>query len=405
MPEAPRTTNRWRAAFIGPGMRLLEELEPLMRSYSSAPVASLREYPKPDILEQFLLSKSPTLCFVDMMSDRERGFAQIAEIQTLNSELSVIALFAGNDPELILRCLRQGAADFLIQPFGDEQLSTALGKLARLLNLDDGVQPTFAKIVCFMPAKGACGASTLASSFAFQYKRLGAKRILLADMDPLTGTLSFLLKVKSSYSFMDVLNRGSGSRDLDDDLWRSMVTTSKGVDVLLAPEMLVEGVNEVRDASPILEFARSRYDIIVVDMGLAYGEWALSMARMANDLILVTTNELPALQAAQRVLGYLENNRIGRWKIKLLVNRYHRDVGLNRDVIGTALHTEVFHIVPSDYEAVQRALMEGKPIPANSAFGKAVAQLADRIGGREEAAKKPSSLGGLLSLFSRTSNS
>jgi len=374
-----------------------------MKSYASAPLTSIREYPKPEMLEQFLMGKSPTLCFVDLASDKERGFAQIAEIQRFNSELSVIALLSGNDPELILRCLRQGAADFLIQPITDEQLSGALGKLARLLKLDDGAHQTFAKIFCFMPAKGACGASTLASNFAFQCKRLGAKRILLADMDPLTGTLSFLLKVKSSYSFMDVLTRGS-EKDLDDDLWKAMVTTSQGVDVLLAPEMLVEGVNDVRDAAPVLEFARSRYDIIVVDMGGAYGEWALSLARMANELMLVTTNELPALQAAQRVLGYLDNNRIGRWKIKLIVNRYHRDVGLNREVIGTALHTEVFHIVPSDYEAVQRALMEGKPIPSNSAFGKAMTQLADRVGGREQTTKKSSSLGGLLSLFSRTSS-
>ncbi|MEO8027202.1 MAG: hypothetical protein ABI823_12050 [Bryobacteraceae bacterium] len=403
MSEAPRTTNRWRPVFIGPSPRLLEELEPLVRPYSATQLQTLRDYPKPEALEQFLVSKNPTLCFVDLASDKEKGFAQLAQIQKIKSDLSIITLLSGNDPELILRCLRQGAADFLIQPFTNEQVEAALGKLARLLKLDDGANQNSAKIFCFMPAKGACGASTLSSSFAFQCKRLGAKRILLADLDPLTGTLSFLLKVKSSYSFMDVLTRGA-ERDLDDDLWRSMVTTSSGVDVLLAPEMLVEGVNEVRDAGPILEFARSRYDVIVVDMGAAYGDWALSLARMANELILVTTNELPALQAAQRVLGYLDNNRIGRWKIKLVVNRYHRDVGLNREVIGTALHTEVFHIVPSDYEAVQRALMEGKPIPTSSAFGKAITQLADRIGGREESGKKPSSLSGLLSLFSRTSS-
>ena len=52
-----------------------------------------------------------------------------------------------------------------------------------------------------MPAKGACGATTIACNLAFQWKRLGAKKILLADLDPLTGTLSFLLKIKSIYSF------------------------------------------------------------------------------------------------------------------------------------------------------------------------------------------------------------
>jgi Flp pilus assembly CpaE family ATPase len=123
----------------------------------------------------------------------------------------------------------------------------------------------------------------------------------------------------------------------------------------------------------------------------------------ANEIFLVTTNELPALQAAQRALSYLDTNRIGRWKIRLLVNRYHRDVGLSREVIGTALHTEVFDILPSDYEAVQKSLMEGKPAPPSTAFGKSIQQLADRLGGRTEPAKKSSSFGGLLGLFSKTS--
>ena len=72
-----------------------------------------------------------------------------------------------------------------------------------------------------MPAKGGCGASTIASNLAYQMKR-GDKRILLADLDPLAGTLSFLLKIKSNYSFMDALAR---SHDIDADLWKAVVTS------------------------------------------------------------------------------------------------------------------------------------------------------------------------------------
>jgi len=63
-------------------------------------------------------------------------------------------------------------------------------------------------------------------------------------------------------------------------------------------------------------------------------------------LLLVTTNELPALQAAQRALSYLDTNRIGRWKIRLVVNRYLRDVGLSREVIGTALTPKYSTLCP-----------------------------------------------------------
>jgi Flp pilus assembly CpaE family ATPase len=77
---------------------------------------------------------------------------------------------------------------------------------------------------------------------------------------------------------------------------------------------------------------------------------------------------------------------------------------LSREVIGTALHTEVFDSIPSDYESVQKALMEGKPVPSNTPFGKSLTAVVERLGVRSgDAAKKSSSLGGLFGLFSKTS--
>jgi pilus assembly protein CpaE len=141
--------------------------------------------------------------------------------------------------------------------------------------------------------------------------------------------------------------------------------------------------------------------MVVLDAASAYGDWSLSQARLADEILLVTTNELTALQAVQRALSYLDSNEIGRWKVRLIVNRYDRHVGLSKDVIGTALHTDIYHILPADYEAIQKSLMEGKPLASNTAFGKAVIGLVDRLYGGAEVAKKGSSLSGLLSLFSR----
>lgn len=379
---------------------MLEELEPLLVSQlPGIAINYVRVYPSPRDLAG-LLSGGPQLAFLDMASDIDQAVVLLAEMGRLGSGVQTLALLSGNNPDLIMRCLRAGAADFLIQPFTADQFEAAMTKVARAQPAAEGATKEPAKIFAVMPAKGACGATTVACNLAFQWKRHGAKRILLADLDLLAGTMSFLLKIKSVHSFADVLQRAN---ELDQDLWNAMVTNVNGVDVLLAPEMVAEGLQDLRDPSPIIEYARHAYDVVVIDSGGVYGEWNLAQARLASDLLLVTTNELPALQAAQRALSYLDTNRIGRWKIRLVVNRYHRDVGLSREVIGTALHTEVFDSLPSDYEAVQNALMEGKPIPSSTPFGKGMMQLADKLGGRAEGIKKPSSLGGLLGLFSKTS--
>jgi len=60
-------------------------------------------------------------------------------------------------------------------------------------------------------------------------------------------------------------------------------------------------------------------------------------------------------------------------------------------------------LLPADYEAIQRSLMDGKPLPATTNFGKGIISLVDRLAGSAEPQKKNSSLSGLLSMFSRTS--
>jgi len=391
-----------RSVVISPNSRMVRELATLLESHlTGSSINFINSYPSPRDVSSALGGGSLQLVFLDLASDPERALQLLVEMARLGGQVQVLALLPGNDPDLMLRCLRAGAADFLLEPFTGDQIESVLAKVARLQPAAETAPTDPTRIIAVMPAKGACGATTVACNLAFYWKRMGANRVLLADLDPLTGTLSFLLKIKSVYSFLDTLQR---AHELDADLWRAMVTTVSGVDVLLAPELITENPPELNDPSPILEYARHAYDVIILDAGNVYGDWNLNQARAAQEVLLVTTNELPALQAAQRALSYLDTNRVGRWKIRLLVNRYQRDVGLSREVIGTALHTEVFDSIPSDYEAVQKALMEGKPVPSNTAFGKSLTQVVERLGvDGGDVEKKSSSLGGLFGLFTKTS--
>src|ERR1700722_18909802 len=397
--EAPKFSGTWKALFICPSQKIIRDLAPLLRKH--LPTFSghdLNAYPMRHQLAEVMGTETPNLCLLEIGETRDTGLALIPDLLRIDAKLPIIVVLPSNDPELVLRCLRQGASDFLIPPFTSEQVEGALQKIARL-------QPNRAsggggKVYCIMPAKGGCGASTISSNLAYQMKR-GNKRILLADLDPLAGTLSFLLKIKSNYSFMDALAR---SQDIDADLWKAVITNRNGVDVLLSPEVMTEGMSELKDASSIVEYARGTYDLVVLDTGSVYGDWNLSQAQLADEILLVTTNELTSLQAVQRALTYLDANNVGRHKLRLIVNRYDRHTGLSKDVIGTALHTDIFHIMPSDYEAIQKSLMEGKPMGIGTSFGKSVIALVDRLAGSSEApGKKNSSISGLLSLFSRTS--
>lgn len=397
-PEAP---GGWRVCCITPSRSIREELTPaIIRCFPGAVLREVQRYPEGHELSAEFGRPIPDVCFVDTISDRDSAMAFMPEIREFDARINVIALIAAGESEVILKCLRLGVHEFLQQPFAPEQLQAALPKLTRIGGRESS-RPNPAKVYCVIPGKGACGATTLACNLAFQFKRLGYKRILLADMDPLTGTVSFLLKLKSTYSFVDVLQRAD---TLDPDLWKAMVTPSNGIDVLLAPELLMQGIGDVQDATPLLDFARTHYDVMILDAGSAYGSWNLSLANGSDEILLVTTNELPALHGAQRSLAYLEANRVPKWKFRTIVNRFDKQIGLSKEVVASALHVDVLHTVPSDYETIQKALIDGKAIPHSSALGKTLAALGDKLAGQgKEPSARLAPLGAFMSLFGRTS--
>lgn len=398
------------ALLISPTGNIVTELLPLLsHNMPGVQIQPIKGYPEAEALADAMHRYRPRLCFLDVQTQKDRALQVVRDLQLIDSAIQIVVLLGPNDQEKILECLRAGAAEFLMQPFSAEDLKPVLTQVSQrspTIHFGKG-----GRIICVAPSKGACGASTLAANLAYRRKSLGAQRVLLADLDPLTGTVSFLLKLKSAYSFLDAMSLAS---NLDGDLWKGVVSSVDGLDVILAPENPMDTLNDLQDPSMILEFARQLYETIIVDSAGVFGEWGLSLARIADELLLVTTNELPALQATQRVLAHLDRNRIERSKVRLVVNRYSRDVGLSKDAISAALHTDVFQIIPSDYESVQRALVEGKPINGASAFGKSLTSLAERLRGEKElaeaettAAKKPkaksSPFGGLFgSIFSRS---
>ncbi|MDX2153942.1 MAG: AAA family ATPase [Bryobacteraceae bacterium] len=379
---------------------VLNQVIPMM------PVFDLQGYAGRPVLSDLVASQAPTLCFLDVSANAENAFNALADLLAVDPQIAVVALLTSNDPDLILRCLRQGATEFLLRPFNEEQFTTVMDRLVALRGgKGRGVH---SRVVTLMPAKGACGATTIACNLAWQLRKKNSRKTLLADLDPIAGTVSFLMKLNSIYSFTDALSRVG---TLDEDVWRGLMCQSSGVEVLLSPEVPIQDINEAHDPRPIVELARQFYDQVVIDTAGAYGAWSVALAQASDELLLVTSNELPALQAAQRALMYLDRNRVDRSRIRIVVNRFNTDVGLSQSVIETALHSEVYHIFPSEYDVIHHSLVEGKPVAPGSGFAKQLNSLVEKLVGKDgppqpeakkEAPKKASALSSLFSLFQKT---
>lgn len=397
MASAPnsRSFGQWKILLVSPHPTMGQEIAPILAEFLPfSPVTELREYPGKQILTELIEDQGINLCFIDTESNPDWAFALISDLSSGDAKVPVVALLERAETEVILKALRSGAAEFLSRPFQAEQFTEALERVCSLHGARNGSNS--AKVIAVMPVKGSCGASTVAANLAQTWKKYGAKRILLLDLDPFTGTVSFLLKLRQTYSFLEALNR---TGQMDEDIWKGLVMRTGGIDVMLSPEQPAHGIEEVHSPASILNFARTCYDVVVVDTNGVYGPWNLAITQMCDEILLVCTNDLPALQAAQRAIAYLQRNRVERAKIKTVVSRYSKEAGLSKDVIEAALQSEVYQIIPNEPESIQRSLMEGKPPAANTGIGRGILSLAERLSGYTPAPPdaKPNGLKGIFS--------
>lgn len=220
----------WKPLLICPNADLSQKLSAAWRTLAEAePIVESPRYLEAAALRDLALGHGVTLCFLDVGSDRERGLALVGVLREVG--IPVVVLDKANDPDLILGCLRQGAAEFLYPPFSNEQLQQALARLAKRAQAAIAQARSGGEVYCLMRGKSGSGATTLACNLAFQIQELNFQKVLLGDLDPLTGTIAFLLKLNSNYSFVHALTNASR---LDENLWRGMVTQCRGVDVLLS---------------------------------------------------------------------------------------------------------------------------------------------------------------------------
>jgi pilus assembly protein CpaE len=375
----------WKPLVVCPHRDLSGRLRAALTELGMVAADHFPEYPRTGSLAGMAAQSGANILFVDVASNVEQALLLIGEAAPF---MPVVALSARKDADLILRCLHRGAGEFLAEPTG-QQLRLALDRLGRGRGPLETPKPS--TVYCVVPGKPGCGASTLATHLAIELKRSGASRVLLVDTDVIGGAIGFLLKVKTDFHLGDAVR---DRQRMDSDLWARLTVTCHGVDVLLAPESpasLVEIDRMV--AADLVRFWQGQYEAIVVDTAGAQ-PGAVEFIRLADQILLVATNELVALHATRRAVDYLEKNAIDRRRLRLVVNRYSPATGLKREEVESALKLEPYALLANEYEVVQQAVLEGKPVGAGTRFDRTLRALAARLTGKEAPAiKKPAWLG------------
>jgi Flp pilus assembly CpaE family ATPase len=374
---------------VCPEATIARELQEVLAELA-IPAVIQAAYPRPGTIARLAAQHGCNLCLLEVASDQELALKLIGEMA---STVPVVVLHPRQDAELILKFLRSGAAEFLSDA-AVEPMREVLARLAKIHG-PQKQQPKKASVCCVIPGKPGCGASTVAIHLAMQTHANGKAKVLLVDMDPATGSLGFMLKLRPEFHLGDVL------RDwhrMDDDLWSRLTVQSGGVDVVAGAERPGLRIEIDRGiAGQLLDFWRERYDMIVVDGGDLRSAIESGFAELADDILLVATQDLAALHATRRGIELLDRAEGTRGKVRLVINRYGAG-GIKREDLRTALQVEPFATVLDGLETLEAAVLRGEPAAAGVKFRQSVLALARQLHGALPAEKKTSSWRSLLPL-------
>jgi pilus assembly protein CpaE len=366
-------------ALIGPDqLRRTEAAKALLacsgtevREYLAYP-ANLDEVPR-------LIEQRNDVIIIDLDSNPEFALELVENI-CAHGSATVMVYSSKPDSDLLVRCMRAGAREFLTPPFEHNKMAEALVRAAARRSVTRLPRKTGGRLLVFLGAKGGAGVTTLACNFAVSLAQESGQSTLLIDLDLPLGDAALNLGIVTEYSTVNALQEAGR---LDASFLHKLLTKhSSGVSVLAAPGKfpLFHATNEAIDK--LMSVARQEFDNVVVDVGARLDLTDTALFKDAFAIYLVTQAGIPELRNSNRLISQFFT--VGSPKLEIVVNRYEpRALGVTDETITKALTRPPTWKIPNDYAAVRQMQNTATPLAlGDSPIARLIKQMATSICGQ-----------------------
>ena len=281
-------------------------------------------------------------------------------IERLNAECPGTALIsAAQDasPDMILRSLRAGAREFLRIPISAEELRTVLDRVSEFCTKKEEAPKRKGRMVAVFSSKGGCGTSFMATNLA----AATASKTVLVDLNLQAGDLPLFLGMDPKYSIADMAEK---RQRLDETLINSLVTQHSTNLWLLAAPHSADSADEIEPQHifEVLQKLREHYDYVVLDPQHTFDSITLAALDQSDEIVLVLTLDIPAIRSTQRALEIFDRLGYPRKKVKIVVNRWSKQIDLDLRQVEKFLGEPVIGFVPSDYQTAVGSINLGTPL-------------------------------------------
>jgi len=357
-------------------------------------LVSFATYPHPNKLIELPQPAGGCLMFLDF-TDPFLAKVIAEEVDASFPDISVVALHNEASPQDLLDLMRLGVREVINVPPMEHEVLAALSNFAGKREESceaAGGRP--GRIAAFLPAKPGAGASTLALHAAAAAARISEKA-LLVDFDFRQGITSFLLKLPGPHSVLDALKL---NRDLDKDQWNGLVNRVGLLDVLGSAPLGLRRSDPEEGTGLLLEFARSLYPCVCVDLPGEMRDYELDVLRRAQECLLVCTPDVVSLHMAKAKANMLRQLKVDG-KTSVILNR-SGGAFMPVKEIEQLLQLPVRFSVPNAEKEMNAAIEAASPLTGRSAVAAQIETIAQYLIRDDSAAPQPLKARRFLDFFS-----
>jgi pilus assembly protein CpaE len=361
--------------------------EPIAAALASLHGAATREFPAYPDLDDVprLLEADFDVIIMELDSNPELALDLVESICS-NSGVTVMVYSEQVFPEMLVRCMRAGAREFLTYPVTTSSIAEAMVRASVRRPAAQLQRKALGKLLVFAGAKGGSGVTTVATNFAVSLAQESGRSAVLIDLNLPLGDAALGLGLNAMYSTANALINFSR---LDSNyLSTLLVKHSSGLSVLAAPDKYatVHITEEALDR--LLHVARQDFDYVVVDAGSRFDTTAKPLFGPGSVVYLVLQVGVSELRNANRLISELL--KASGAKVEVVLNRFTgRTLAIDEASITKALTVPVAWKVPGDYTAARNAQNTATPLAMeDSPISRVIKQMTKAVSGAPETQEK-----------------
>jgi pilus assembly protein CpaE len=382
-------TNVLTIALIGPDQQRRSGIAITLAGLQAGLTREFITYPEVDEVPN-ILEDGYDVIMVDLDSNPEYALDLIEAICG-NGSPTVMVYSAHTDPELLVRCMRAGAREFLTQPFAANTIAEAMVRASVRKPVSKVAKKSIGRLFVFLGAKGGSGVTTLACNFAVSLATETSQNTLLIDLHLPLGDAALDLGITAQYSTVNALQNAAR---LDSNFLSKLLTKhNSGLSVLAAPGKFTQSQTTHDDVDKLLTIARQDFDFVVVDAGTRLDLADSSLFEQASVIYLVTQVSIPELRNSNRLVSEFFTK--SSTKLEIVLNRYMpRSLGVDEEHINKALTRPASWQVPNDYATARRTQNTATPLSLeDSPIARVIKQMARTAAGLPPVTEKKKKFG------------